>query len=121
MFALRRPRFFYGWTMMVISFSTGGFTAGLAIWAPSVFVGPMREELGWSLTDFFLAFTIRSVVAGLIVPITGPLLDKRNGARALGTAGVLLMGISLAGTGFIGRIGLLRPLTCACNSIFSSA
>lgn len=106
----RRPRYYYGWTIMVVSFITGGFTAGLAIWAPSVLVLPMREALGWSLTDFFWAFSIRAMVAAFIAPITGPWLDKRGGARVLGSVGVVLMGISLMGSGLIGKIGVLDAI-----------
>ncbi len=103
----RPPRFFYGWMIVLASFVMGSFASGLAIWAPSFFVLPMREELGWSTFDFFLAFTIRSVVAAFIAPFVGPYLDTSRGPRFLGLIGVLAMGASMIGTKWIGDIPAL--------------
>ncbi len=103
----RPPRIFYGWVIVLASFVMGSFASGLAIWAPSFFVLPMREELGWSTFDFFLAFTIRSVVAAFIAPFVGPYLDTTNGPRILGLIGVLAMGASMIGTRWIGDIPAL--------------
>lgn len=103
----RPPRFFYGWVIVLASFVMGSFASGLAIWAPSFFVLPMREELDWSTFDFFLAFTIRSVVAAFIAPFVGPYLDTSRGPRILGLVGVLAMGASMIGTKWIGDIPAL--------------
>ena len=100
----RPPRIYYGWVIVTVAFVCGSFTAGLAIWSPSVFVVPMRAELGWSLTDYFLGFTIRAVAAAALAPIIGPWLDTARGPRVLAVISVLGMSLSLAGLKYIGEI-----------------
>ena len=100
----RRSRPFHGWVMVVVSFIGGTFAAGAFFWAPSVLVVPMQRDLGWSLTEFFVAFTVRAVLASVLMPLTGPWLDGPRSARYLAAVSALALAGSLAGVGMVGRI-----------------
>jgi MFS family permease len=93
--------------IVTISFVTGTFASGAFFWAPSVLVVPMQRELGWSLTEFFVAFTVRAVLASVLMPLTGPWLDGPRSARYLAVVSALALAVSLAGVGMIGRIAWL--------------
>jgi len=99
-----RPRFYYGWVITGVAFVTGGFSAGINIWSPSMFVLPMRAELGWSLTGFFLALTIRSVTGALTMPLLGHLLDRSGWARRLAIFSTIVTGLGLMGCKWVGEV-----------------
>ncbi len=90
-------KIYYGWVIVAVAFIAGAFSTGPVIWGVSVFVTPMSEELGWSRTSFFLAMTIRSLVAGVTAPFMGPLQDTKQGPRILMFGSAILLGLSLIG------------------------
>ncbi|MEE8518131.1 MAG: MFS transporter [Dehalococcoidia bacterium] len=87
--------FFYGWVIVGVAFLGSGIGSGVAIWGASVFVIPMTEELGWSRTAFFAAFTVRVVLGGLSAPLLGPLFDTRHGPRVLALFGAVVLAVSM--------------------------
>ena len=93
--------------MVAVSFIGGTFAAGAFFWAPSVLVVPMQRDLGWSLTEFFVAFTVRAVLASMLMPLTGPWLNGPRSARYLAAVSALALAGSLAGVGMVGRIAWL--------------
>jgi OFA family oxalate/formate antiporter-like MFS transporter len=70
------------------------------LWALSVFVGPMTNELTqWDRSDIFGAVTVRVLISAAGVPLVGRFMDKRSGAMVLsmiasGVGGAVLIGIS---------------------------
>ena len=88
-------RIYYGWVIVIIAIVGGAFTSGAGVWGPSVFVAPMSEELGWSRSAFFGAFTVRALVAGALAPVLGPLQDTQNGPRLLMLVSAFTLGGSL--------------------------
>jgi MFS transporter, OFA family, oxalate/formate antiporter len=68
-----RLPFFYGWVVLACQ---GGATATF-----SVFVEPLTREFGWSRTAISGAASLGGVLAALLSPLIGPLLD-RHGSRA---------------------------------------
>ena len=88
-------RLYYGWVIVIIAIVGGAFTSGAGVWGPSVFVAPMSEELGWSRSAFFGAFTVRALVAGALAPVLGPLQDTQNGPRLLMIVSAVTLGGSL--------------------------
>jgi MFS family permease len=64
----------------------------------------MTEALGWSRSSFFAALTVRSLVAGVLAPFIGPLLDTPNGPRRLMLLSAVLLGVSLMGVRFVNNI-----------------
>ena len=62
---------------------------GVLYYAFSVFLVPMRAELGWSVAAITGAYSVGLLVSGLAAPLVGRWLD-RHGPRGLMTAGSLL-------------------------------
>ena len=92
-----RPKFFYGWFVVIASILAGAVQSGGSVWGASVFVAHMTDELGWARSAFFGAFTLRAVVGGVLSPFIGPLQDTRSGPRILMLLTGLTMGFSLMG------------------------
>jgi MFS family permease len=67
---------------------------GIAVFGFGVFITPIREETGWTLTQISLAFSIRSFENGLLAPFTGFMVD-RLGARRMAIGGLLALVLGL--------------------------
>ena len=112
-----RPKFFYGWIMVVAAVAAGALSSGAGVWGASVFVTPMGEELGWSRSAFFASFFIRSVVAGALSPIIGPMQDSRSGPRILMFASGLTMGLSLISLKWVDNLAMFYVLFGALGAL----
>jgi MFS family permease len=77
-----RLPFFYGWVIVAASLVFSFTGAGL-FWGASVFVTPMQDELGWSRSAIYLAFTIRALIGIVLSPIIGPVADRAGGAKLM--------------------------------------
>lgn len=84
-----RRRLFYGWWMVAGLAVTELVSWGVLVYAFSVFVVPMRTELGWSTAQLNGAYTTGVAVSGLVAVPVGRRLS-RHGARGVMTAGSLL-------------------------------
>ncbi|MFH1639565.1 MAG: MFS transporter [Chloroflexota bacterium] len=85
---------FYGWWMVFTScfmFMTAG---GIASYGFTAFFNPILTEMNWTRAETSLAFSLRSVEGGVMMPIIGFFID-RLGARRCIILGVVLMGIAL--------------------------
>ena len=67
---------------------------GAAVATLSVFVVPMSQEFGWSMTEFSGAVSLGGVLGALISPKVGFLVDRGGVGKVL-TIGTLLIGVSL--------------------------
>ncbi|MDA1035709.1 MAG: MFS transporter, partial [Chloroflexi bacterium] len=99
MFPSRWP-FYYGWVIVAVAFVGSGLASGVALWGASVFVIPMTEDLGWNRATFFVAFTARGAVVGLVSPFVGGVFDSRHGPRIAMMGGGVLLGLSMYGLQF---------------------
>jgi MFS family permease len=82
-------RVFYGWWMVAGLAVTELVSWGVLVYAFSVFVVPMRAELGWSTAELNGAYTTGVAVSGLVAVPVGRWL-QHHGARGVMTAGSLL-------------------------------
>jgi sugar phosphate permease len=64
----------------------------------------MEQELGWSRAALFGALSLRGVIAGILSPFVGPLLDSRQGPRYLLLGSSVLLGVSIAGLAFVQEV-----------------
>ena len=112
-----RHKVFYGWIIVFVAIASGAFSSGAGVWGASVFVTPMGNELGWSRSAFFAAFTIRAILAGVLSPIIGPMQDSRTGPRILMVASGLTMGLSLIGLKWVDNLGVFYLLFGALGAI----
>ena len=99
-----RPRFFYGWLVVIASVLAGAVQSGGGVWGASVFASHMTDELGWARSAFFGAFTLRALVGGVLSPFIGPMQDTRSGPRVLMLLTGVTMGLSLMGLKWVDNI-----------------
>ena len=88
-------RFFYGWVIVVVVFIAEFVASGMGILTIGLFFTPIKESMGWSLTQLTGAVTAQGIAAMLIAPFIGPAID-RFGARI-----VMLFGAVSASLGMI--------------------
>lgn len=85
---------YYGWVVLGVLCVAGFARQGPAVATLSVFVEPLTREFGWSRTALSGAVSLGGVLAALVAPWVGPLLD-RQGSRLVLCAAVLINGAAL--------------------------
>jgi len=104
-----RTPFFYGWVIVAVSFWANWITAPLNPVVFSIFIVPIRADLGVSLGTLAWCITARQVSAGISAPVLGHLVD-RFGPRWLGVACAAWAGACLAGLSFAPNIWWMYAL-----------
>src|SRR5512146_1259089 len=77
---------YYGWTLVTTLAVAETVSWGALYYAFTVFLGPMRHELGWSSASVAGAFSLGLLLSGLVAPPMGRWLD-RHWPRLLMTVG----------------------------------
>ncbi len=85
---------FYGWIVLGVLCVASFARQGPAVATLSVFVEPLIREFGWSRTALSGAVSLGGVLAAVIAPWIGPVLD-RQGSRLVLCAAVLINGVAL--------------------------
>jgi MFS family permease len=93
MLRMARLPFFYGWIILACACCAGFARQGPAVATLSIFVEPMTNSFGWSRTAVSGAVSLGGIIAAMVSPLIGPVLD-RQGARVMLCAAVLLTGFS---------------------------
>ena len=88
-----RLPFFYGWVVLACICLAGFARQGPAVATLSVFVVPMTDAFGWSRTEIAGAVSLGGVLAAVVSPLIGPVLDRR-GARLILCVAVLSTGLA---------------------------
>jgi sugar phosphate permease len=102
---------FYGWIVLACLCCAGFARQGPAVATLSIFVEPLTREFGWSRTALSGAVSLGGVLAALVAPLIGPLLD-RQGSRLVLCAAVLVNGIALMLLSLTGSLGVFYLLFC---------
>src|SRR6201997_3551811 len=89
-----RLPFYYGWVVLGGLCCAGFARQGPAVATLSVFVEPLTREFGWSRTALSGAVSLGGLLAALVAPLGGPVLD-RHGSRLVLCGAVLVDGIAL--------------------------
>jgi sugar phosphate permease len=89
-----RVPFYYGWIVLAALCCVGFARQGSAVATLSIFVDPLTREFGWSRTALSGAVSLGGVLAALLSPAIGPLLDRRGSRLVLCTA-VLVNSVAL--------------------------
>jgi len=100
---------FYGWVIVAVGWSANLVAATMNPVVFSVFIDPMREELGLSLSGMAWAISARMLTGGIAAPFVGRLIDA-YGARWLGFFGGFLSGAVLISLYFAHNIWLVYAL-----------
>jgi MFS transporter, OFA family, oxalate/formate antiporter len=88
-----RLPFFYGWIILACTCCAGLSRQGGAVATLSVFVEPMTSGFGWSRTAISGAVSLGGILAAILSPSLGRLLD-REGARIVLCVAVLTTGLA---------------------------
>src|SRR5579884_4211752 len=78
-----RVPFFYGWIVLACLCCAGYARQGSAVATFSVFVEPLTREFGWSRTALSGAVSLGGLLAAMVAPLIGPLLDRRRSRLVL--------------------------------------
>jgi len=89
-----RLPFFYGWVVLGVLCCVGFARQGPAVATLSVFVTPLIHDFGWSRTALSGAVSLGGVLAAIVAPMIGPLVD-RAGSRLVLCYAVLTTGAAL--------------------------
>src|SRR5262245_16818038 len=87
----RHLPFFYGWVVLASTCCAGFSRAGGGVATLSIFVEPMTREFGWSRAALSGAVSLGGVLAALVSPALGRVLD-RSGARLVLCLAVMTTG-----------------------------
>lgn len=114
----QRTPFFYGWLVLFAVCCAGFARQGPAVATLSIFVEPMTSEFGWSRTALSGAVSLGGVMAAVLSPMLGPLLD-RHGARTMLTVAVLLTGVAVASLAYTTSIFYFYVAFCIARTCFA--
>ncbi len=78
-----RVPFYYGWIVLACLCCAGFARQGPAVATLSIFVEPLTQEFGWSRTALSGAVSLGGLLAALVSPLIGPLLDRRGSRLVL--------------------------------------
>ncbi len=102
---------FYGWIVLACLCCAGFARQGPAVATLSIFVEPLTREFGWSHTALSGAVSLGGVLAAVVAPLIGPVLD-RQGSRLVLCAAVLVNGIALMLLSLTGSLLVFYLLFC---------
>ena len=85
---------FYGWIVLACLCCAGFARQGPAVATLSIFIEPLTRDFGWSRTAVSGAVSLGGLLAVLVSPLLGPLLDRR-GSRLVLCLAVLMNGVAL--------------------------
>lgn len=87
-----RPRFFYGWWIVLAGMGQAVLWGGLYIYGFGAFFLPLVEEFGWPRAVVSGVISFASLQGGLLAPVAGLLID-RLGPRRMSVAGLIVIGL----------------------------
>lgn len=108
--ASRLP-FYYGWVILACVCLAGFARQGPAVAVLSIFIEPMRRDLGWSSTVFGAAVAIGGVLAAFVAPAIGRMLD-RHGARSVLVFAITGSGLAIVVLSLIDALPLFFVFFC---------
>ena len=100
---------YYGWVIVAVAWLANMVAATMNPVVFSIFIDPMREELGLNLSGMAWAISIRMLTGGVAAPFMGRFIDS-YGARWLGFFGGLISGGVLLSLYFVDNIWLIYAL-----------
>ncbi len=95
----RLTRIHYAWYIALACLTISCIRAGIGFQTMGFIINPAREELGWSNTQITGVIALRELIAGIIAPLVGWLVDRR-GPSIIILVGALLVGLSLGMVSF---------------------
>ncbi|MSQ22817.1 MAG: MFS transporter [Dehalococcoidia bacterium] len=100
---------YYGWVIVWVSWLANMVTSTMNPVVFSIFIDPMRHDLGVGLSTLAWAVTIRQISGGIAAPFVGRLVDA-FGARWMGLFGAALAGATLVSLYFVHNVWVMYLL-----------
>jgi sugar phosphate permease len=107
----RRLPFYYGWVVLAALCCAGFARQGPGVATLSVFVAPLIHDFGWSRTALSGAVSLAGVLAAIVSPMLGPVLD-RAGSRLVLCIAVLATGAAMMLLSLTQSLGMFYVLFC---------
>ncbi len=102
-------KIYYGWYIVWALAITETVSYGVIYYAFTVFITPMQEQMGWTLSQITGAFSVGLFVSGFVTLPVGTWLDK-YGARLLMTIASVLATLLLIAWAFVETIPLFYAI-----------
>ena len=106
-----RVPFYYGWIVLAALCCAGFARQGPAVATFSIFVEPLTRDFGWSRAALSGAVSLGGLLAALVLPLIGPLLDRR-GSRLVLCVAILVNGVALLLLAFTPSLLVFYLLFC---------
>ena len=106
-----RVPFYYGWIVLAALCCAGFARQGPAVATFSIFVEPLTRDFGWSRAALSGAVSLGGLLAALVLPLIGPLLDRR-GSRLVLCLAILVNGVALLLLAFTPSLLVFYLLFC---------
>ena len=87
---LLKPDIFYGWWILAASAAALALVSGVTFWSPTLYIGPLENDFGWSRAEVTAGYSIAFLIMGLTGPLVGRWVDVSGTRRMLMTGGVLV-------------------------------
>jgi sugar phosphate permease len=116
---LPRLPFYYGWVVLACLCLAGFARQGPAVATLSIFVVPMTAEFGWSRAAIAGAVSLGGLLAAVVAPPLGPILDRR-GARLMLCLAVLGTGLSCMALSLTSSLAVFYLLFCFARMIWAA-
>ena len=110
--------FYYGWIILACACCAGFSRGGGGVATLSIFVAPMTHDFGWSRTALSGAVSLGGVLAALLAPAVGRLLD-RTGARLVLCLAVLTTGAANMMLSLTSSLLMFYVLFCVARTNFA--
>jgi len=114
-----RLPFYYGWVVLGCLCLSGFARQGPAVATLSIFVVPMTAEFGWSRAAIAGAVSLGGLLAAMVAPPLGPILDRR-GARLMLCLAVLGTGLSCMALSLTPSLLVFYLLFCFARMIWAA-
>ena len=90
----RKPRFFYGWYIVLASVLTNAYLSTAFFQGFAVFFLPILNEFGWTRAQTSIAFSLRQLEIGVLAPLMGFLVDWLGGRKVI-IGSMIISGLGL--------------------------
>ena len=88
--AVKSPRIFFGWWIVGASVVVGLYVTGTIGYGFTAVFEPIADETGWSYAQISFAASLRGLVAGLLAPLIGVLVDRWGPRRLMFGGGTFI-------------------------------
>jgi len=110
---------FYGWIVLGVLCCVGFARQGPAVATLSVFVAPLIHDFGWSRTALSGAVSLGGILAAIVSPAIGPMID-RAGSRLVLCLAVLTTGAAMLLLSLTGSLAMFYLLFCIARANWAS-